>query len=82
MATSDSTTSTPSPLSTSSLPVTHISILVSTKLDRTNFLTWRSQIEPIVDGYGLTKHLDSSFAPPSRQFTIDDHSIPNPEFHI
>jgi gag-polypeptide of LTR copia-type len=81
MATSDSTTSTPL-LSTSSLPVTHISIPVSTKLDRTNFFTWRSQIEPIVDGYGLTKHLDSSFAPPSRQITEDDTSSPNTEFRL
>jgi gag-polypeptide of LTR copia-type len=46
-----------------------------------NFLTWRSQIEPIVNDYGLTKHLDSSVAAPPRQITIDTQSTSNPDFH-
>jgi hypothetical protein len=60
--------------------VIHISIPVSIKLDHTNFLTWRSQIEPIVDGYGLIKHLDSSATAPPRQITIDNQPIANPDF--
>jgi hypothetical protein len=76
-------TSTFSPSSsTTTTQVVHISIPVSTKLDRTNFLTWRSQIEPIVDGYGLTRHLETSSAIPSRQIDTGDQSIPNPEFTL
>jgi hypothetical protein len=58
----------------------HISIPVSIKLDRKNFLTWRSQIEPIVDGYNITKHLDSSASAPPRQIIINNQPIANPEF--
>jgi gag-polypeptide of LTR copia-type len=83
MASLESNTSTFSPSSfTSTTQVVHISIPVSTKLDRTNFLTWRSQIEPIVDGYGLTRHLEASPAIPSRQLVTGDQSIPNPEFTL
>jgi hypothetical protein len=82
MASFDSSTSTFTPTpSTPSLPMIHISIPVSIKLDRTNFLTWRSQIEPIMDGYGLTKHLDSSIAAGPHQISIDGQLISNPEFH-
>jgi hypothetical protein len=83
MASLESNTFTFSPSSsTSTTQVVHISIPVSTKLDRTNFLTWQSQIEPIVDGYGLTRHLEASPAIPSRQLVTGDQSIPNPEFTL
>jgi hypothetical protein len=58
----------------------HISIPVSIKMDHTNFLTWRSQIEPIVDAYGLTKHLDPSAIASPRQITVDNQPLANPEF--
>jgi hypothetical protein len=83
MASLESNTSTFSPTSsTSTTQVIHISIPISTKLDRTNFLTWRSQIEPIVDGYALTRDLEASPAIPSRQIDIGDQPIPNPEFTL
>lgn len=71
------TASTP-PFSHSS--ITQISIPVSIKLDRTNFLTWKSQIEPIVDGHGLAKHLDPAISPPDRQLVIDNQNLDNPAF--
>jgi hypothetical protein len=83
MASLESKTSTfiPSP-STSTTQVIHISIPVSTKLDRTNFLTRRSQIKPIVDEYELTRHLEASPAIPSRQIDTGDQPIPNLEFTL
>ena len=70
-------TTTPSNASNS---VVHITVPISTKLDRFNFLTWRSQIEPIVDGYGLSHHLDASISPPARQITVENQSVANPAF--
>lgn len=61
-------------------PVIHITLPVSTKLDRDNFLTWRSQIEPILDGFGLTKYLDSAVSPPSQLLVVNGVSSPNPAF--
>jgi hypothetical protein len=81
MASLDSNTSTFIPsLSTSATQVVHISIPVSSKLDRTNFLTWRSQIEPIVDGFGLTRHLDASPVMSPRQISSNSQLVSNPEF--
>lgn len=72
----------PSP-STLHLPppsITQISIPVSIKLDRSNFLTWKSQIEPIVDGHGLATHLDVAISPPARQLEVNNQRVDNPAY--
>lgn len=80
MASTDASSLIPPSTTVAATPIVHISIPVSTKLDRTNFLTWRSQIEPIVDGYGLTQHLDSAIAIPDQNLVINGRSIPNPTY--
>jgi len=81
MASLDSNTSTFIPfLSTSATQVVHIFILVSTKLDRTDFLTRQSQIEPIVDGYGFTRYLDASPVLLPCQISSNSQLVSNLEF--
>lgn len=59
-------------------PVIHITLPVSTKLTRENFLTWRSQIEPILDGFGLSKFLDSAVSPPEKNLLLNGVLSTNP----
>lgn len=51
--------------------VIQITIPVSTKLVRDNFLTWKSEIEPIINEFGLSHHLDTSVSPPARNLVIE-----------
>jgi gag-polypeptide of LTR copia-type len=52
---------------------------ISTKLNHSNFLTWKSQIEPIVHGFKLTNFLED--APPARQIQTDaGTTVLNPAF--
>jgi gag-polypeptide of LTR copia-type len=80
MASLDSTSIFNPSLPVSTTSVVHISIPVSIKLDRTNFLTWRSQFESIIDGYGLTNHLDPVLVSPPRQINYGSQLVPNPAF--
>lgn len=76
---SNSTTSLappPSPMDS----VIQISIPVSTKLDRQNFLTWKSQIEPIINGFGLSRFLSPDISPPAKDITVDGVSRSNPAY--
>lgn len=57
--------------------VIQITLPVSTKLDRNNFLSWKSQIEPIIDGFGLTSFLDPTVLPPAETLITDGVSKPN-----
>lgn len=53
-----------------------LNIPISTKLTRTNFLAWKSQIEPVLHGYGLHHFLTSTFTnPPSQSWTKQDQLI-------
>lgn len=61
-------------------PVIQINIPVSTKLDRQNFLTWRSQIEPIIDRFGISQYLDPLFTPPAQQIKVGEVLTSNPAF--
>lgn len=61
-------------------PVIQITLPVSTKLTRDNFLTWQSQIEPILHGFGLTKFVNASVLPPNKNSLIDGVSSTNPAF--
>lgn len=60
--------------------VIQITTPVSTKLDRDNFLTWKSQIEPIINGFDLSHHIDDSSQPLTKSLVIGDVSQANPRF--
>jgi hypothetical protein len=64
----------------SSDQIIQITFPISAKLDRTNFLTWKSQIEPIVHGYGLFEFLSSNTTAPSQELILADKNQPNPAF--
>jgi gag-polypeptide of LTR copia-type len=65
---------------TSSDPIIQLSIPISAKLDRNNFLTWKSQIEPIIHGYGLYDFLDSKDDIPAPELVLADKNQPNPAY--
>jgi gag-polypeptide of LTR copia-type len=64
----------------SSDQIIQITISISAKLDRTNFLTWKSQIEPIIHGYGLFDFLSSNTTTPSQELILAEKNQPNPAF--
>lgn len=68
------------PISSTLDPVIQITIPVSIKLDWTNFLSWRSQIETIIDGFALSSYLDSSAIIPDKQIQAGAQWIDNPIF--
>lgn len=75
-----STSTSPPPESLPIIPtesLIFLNIPISTKLNRTNYLTWKSQIEPILYGYGLHRFLTST--PPSPNITINGQSCSNPD---
>ena len=67
---------------TSSLPPSDrlvvLNIPISTKLTRSNFLTWRCQIEPALHGHGLYRFLTDD--PPPKQLLTDGVQTSNPAF--
>ena len=42
--------------------VVTLNLLISTKLSHTNFLTWKSQILPVIKGYNLGHYLEGNQA--------------------
>jgi hypothetical protein len=62
------------------IQITIWSISISAKLDRINFLTWKSQIESIIHGYGLFDFLSSNTNTPSQELILADKNQPNPTF--
>lgn len=55
-----------------------LNIPISTKLTRTNYLSWKSQIEPILHGHNLHRFLS---APPlSPTITIGSQTFQNPDY--
>lgn len=55
-----------------------LNIPISTKLTRTNFLTWRCQIKPTLHGHGLFKYLTND--PPSKNVAVDGIESSNPVY--
>ncbi|KAJ4783199.1 Copia protein [Rhynchospora pubera] len=49
-------------------PMVFLTLPVHTKFSRTNFLAWKSQIEPLLHAYGLSSFLTD---PPSSSTSID-----------
>jgi hypothetical protein len=41
-----------------------LSLSISTKLDRENYLSWQSQIVPLLYAYGLFRFLEANYSPP------------------
>ncbi|KAL5716353.1 hypothetical protein ACHQM5_018062 [Ranunculus cassubicifolius] len=61
-------------------PLVIVSIPNITKLNSTNYLSWKLQIEATLIGYGLFKFLDGSWSPPSSTITKENTSSPNPAY--
>lgn len=57
-------------------PLVILHLPVSTRLTRTNFLAWKSQIIPLLHGHKLQKYLISS--PPPDSIVLDGKSVTNP----
>jgi hypothetical protein len=62
-------------------PIIPLNYPVTTKINHTNYLTWKSQIQPIIHGFNLTRFLEE---PPPEQFlpTEDGVLAPNPQFAL
>lgn len=58
----------------------HINMSNVTKLSSNNFLMWSIQIQALLDGYGLSGHLDGSTPPPAPTIVTDGVTTPNPAF--
>lgn len=53
---------------------------IATKLNQTNYLTWKSQVQPILHGFNLTRFLEEP--PPEKTVRSDAGQISiNPDFH-
>ncbi|KAJ3704092.1 hypothetical protein LUZ61_007797 [Rhynchospora tenuis] len=68
-----------SALSSQPNPISIINISISTKLNKQNFLTWKSQIFPIIHGYNLFQFINSQ--PPSPSVINSSGQVQfNPEY--
>ncbi|KAJ3704083.1 hypothetical protein LUZ61_007788 [Rhynchospora tenuis] len=73
-----STTTTTTTIPSAMNSVVSLTLPIATKLSSTNYLTWKSQILPVLHGYSLSKYIAS--LPPNPTITADDGQIlPNPE---
>jgi hypothetical protein len=52
-------------LSSPSNALVFLNLLIATKLSISNYLTWRSQIEPLLHGYQFHQYLTSSSPDPT-----------------
>jgi Reverse transcriptase (RNA-dependent DNA polymerase)/gag-polypeptide of LTR copia-type len=52
----------PPPLTTID-PIIYLNTSISPKLNEINYLTWKAQVLPLINGYNLTKHISSSSPP-------------------
>jgi hypothetical protein len=60
-------------------PIVIISIPISMKLTTSNYLTWQAQVLPIIHGYNLSKFIESTPPPVSRN-SATGQIEPNPEY--
>lgn len=47
-----------------------LNLPISTKLSHTNFLTWKSQILPVIKGYNLGQYLEGAQADNNGEFLV------------
>ena len=55
-----------------------LNVPISTKLNRNNFLVWKSQITPALHSHGLYRFLTDD--PPPKKVTVDGSMQDNPHF--
>ncbi|KAJ0873660.1 putative RNA-directed DNA polymerase [Helianthus annuus] len=63
-----------------SIPFHSLCHLINIKLTSSNYLTWRSQVLPVLSYIGLEGHLDGTSIAPSETVTNDDKTEPNPKY--
>lgn len=82
MAVASSSSASSSSVSTTTIPTINIQHLIAVKLDRHNYLLWRTQIMPIRKGYELEGYVDGSLIYPPRLLSSDkgDGSTINPTY--
>jgi gag-polypeptide of LTR copia-type len=51
-------------------PIVYLNNSISPKLNEINYLTWKAQVLPLINGYNLTKHISSS-SPPTEATAAD-----------
>jgi hypothetical protein len=69
------------PLVPTSKSIILLNLPIATKLNRTNFLVWQSQIVPLLHGYDLFKFVDYlSPSPPNPTITSDNTIVLNPAY--
>lgn len=61
-------------------PLIIVSLPNIIKLNSTNYLSWKLQVEATLFGYGLFKFLDGSFPSPTPTVTTESKTQPNPEY--
>jgi gag-polypeptide of LTR copia-type len=61
-------------------PLVMLSLPISTKLDRENYLSWQSQIVPLLHAYGLFRFLEANSSPPLTVLTNTGAIQPNPAY--
>ncbi|KAF3781855.1 hypothetical protein EJ110_NYTH35633 [Nymphaea thermarum] len=66
--------------SASSIQWNVVVALVSVKLNRDNYLLWRSQLESVMDSQDLLPFVDGTQVEPQKEITKDGKTEVNPEF--
>ncbi|KAG9442408.1 hypothetical protein H6P81_018262 [Aristolochia fimbriata] len=62
------------------LTITNITNSVSLKLDRSNYLLWRSQFLPVLHSQGVMGFINGDIQPPAQFIPIADSTTPNPHY--
>ncbi|KAJ1685430.1 hypothetical protein LUZ63_016820 [Rhynchospora breviuscula] len=63
-----------------SSPMVFLNLPIHTKLSRSNFLAWRSQIEPLLHAYGLSSFITSPALSPSAVHPVTGQVQLNPDY--
>ncbi|KAI3935864.1 hypothetical protein MKW92_042353 [Papaver armeniacum] len=74
------TVSSPHYETTTTFPFQHITQLISLKLDDTNFLIWKNQMEPILISTDLIGYVDGSITSPPEFIKDGESEILNPAY--
>ncbi|KAI3985127.1 hypothetical protein MKX01_027213 [Papaver californicum] len=64
--------------SSTGLSIRDLVLLISVKLNETNFLVWKKQLLPILKSYNLFSYMDSTVEPPPTKITNPTTNIPEP----
>ncbi|KAM0051978.1 putative RNA-directed DNA polymerase [Helianthus debilis subsp. tardiflorus] len=75
-----SPSSSTTPPSTDS-PLPSLAPTIAIKLAPTNYLFWKTQMEPLLNYHQLMDHVDGSSVPPAKTTLVDDKVAPNPAYN-